>query len=77
MFLNTPLHVHEPCYPGAAVAARPTKPVVGNTRYVRSMYQTICPVLEGLQASEGLEAADGAGTPPNPAERSGTIRDLA
>ena len=39
------------------------------------MYQMICPVLEGFQATEGLEASDGAGTPPNPAERSGTIRD--
>ena len=47
---------------------------VGNTRYVRSMYQMICPVLEGLQATECLEASDGAGTLPNPAERSGTIR---
>ena len=39
------------------------------------MYRTIRPVLEGLQATEGLGASDGAGTPPDPAERSGTIRD--
>ena len=39
------------------------------------MYQMIRPVLEGLQATEGLGASDGAGTPPDPAERSGTIRD--
>ena len=39
------------------------------------MYQMIRPVLEGLQATEGLDASDGAGTPPNSAERSGTIRD--
>ena len=39
------------------------------------MYQMICPVLEHLQATEGLDASDGAGTPPNPAERSVTIRD--
>ena len=39
------------------------------------MYQMICPVLDGLQATEGLEASDGAGTPPNPAERSVPIRD--
>ena len=35
---------------------------VGNTRYVRSMYQMICPVLEGIQTMEGLDASDGAGT---------------
>ena len=40
------------------------------------MYQMICPDSEGLQATEGLDASDGAGTPPNPAERSETIRDL-
>ena len=51
---------------------------VSNTRYVRSMYQMICPVLAGLQATEGLEASDGAGTPPNPADeagQAGTRRD--
>jgi len=32
------------------------------------MYQMICPVLEGVQATEGLEASVGAGTPPNPAD---------
>ena len=35
---------------------------VGNTRYVRFMYQMICPVLERLQAMEGGDASDGAGT---------------
>ena len=35
------------------------------------MYQMICPVLEGVQATEGLEASDGAGTPPNPADEAG------
>ena len=35
---------------------------VGNTGYVRSMYQMICPVLEGIQTMEGLDASDGAGT---------------
>ena len=37
-------------------------PRVGNTRYVRFMYQMICPVLERLQAMEGGDASDGAGT---------------
>ena len=35
---------------------------VGNTRYVRFMYQMICPVLERFQAMEGGDASDGAGT---------------
>ena len=35
---------------------------VANTRYVRFMYQMICPVLERLQAMEGGDASDGAGT---------------
>ena len=35
---------------------------VGNTGYVRSMYQMICPDLEGIRAMEGLDATDGAGT---------------
>ena len=26
------------------------------------MYQMVCPVLEGFQAMEGLDASDGAGT---------------
>ena len=26
------------------------------------MYQMICPALEGFQATEGLDASDGAGT---------------
>ncbi len=33
------------------------------------MYQMICPVLEGFQATEGLEASDGADTPPKAAEK--------
>ena len=35
---------------------------VGNTRYVRFMYQMICPVVERLQAMEGGDGSDGAGT---------------
>ena len=35
-------------------------PGVGNTGYVRSMYQMICPALEDFQAMEGLDASDGA-----------------
>ena len=35
---------------------------VGNTRYVRFMYQMICPVLERFQAMEGGDASNGAGT---------------
>ena len=30
---------------------------VGNTGYVRSMYQMICPALEDFQAMEGLDAS--------------------
>ena len=39
-----------------------TSRAVGNTRYVRFMYQMICPVLERLQAMEGGDGSDGAGT---------------
>ena len=34
---------------------------VGNTGYVRFMYQMICPVLERLQAMEGGDGSDGEG----------------
>ena len=36
--------------------------IVGNTGYVRLMYQMICPVLEVIRTMEGLDALDGAGT---------------
>ena len=36
------------------------------------MYQIICPVLEGLQATEGLEASDGCR---HPVQGGGTKRD--
>ena len=42
--------------------APPTAAGVGNTRYVRSVYQMICPVLERLCSAEGGDASDGAGT---------------
>ena len=44
------------------VCQRQISPFVGNTGYVRSMYQMICPVLEVIQAMEGLDVSDGAGT---------------
>ena len=40
--------------------ALPLRKAVENTGYVRSMYQMICPVLEGLQDTEGLDASDDA-----------------
>ena len=46
----------------AGIVSTPEMEHVGNTRYVRFMYQMICPVLERLQAMEGGDASDGAGT---------------
>ena len=49
-------------YAAFVIATSRSLPTVGNTRYVRFMYQMICPVLERLQAMEGGDASDGAGT---------------
>ncbi len=45
---------------GVQLPDDPAIKLVTNTRYVRFMYQTICPDLEALQAMEGLDAPDRA-----------------
>ena len=59
---RTPMPVMSIRYSYFIYSSIPQLRAVGNTRYVRFMYQMICPVVERLQAMEGGDGSDGAGT---------------